>query len=451
MSKRIISILLVFLMLFTTPVFSQNINDKETKSQKTREVKQPVFSPWAKFDINDAIYMGLIENSNLIGLDFRKDATIDFAKKIYKNAAEKLEKKGISISKDFNFNLLTREETLKSIATLLNLKNDPIKALQEEKIFKGNGKNIDKNYLNKKISFEEFLSLYQRAVNQEIQKNNKASKGFYYEITNGENKIHLLGSIHLSNEEMYPIREEVINDFLNSSELILELDGENIQKVSQIAAKNNIRTKGKLSDDLGMNLYNRVKKILEPYGITEEALQKLTVQSVYSSISIDPQRAAREAGFGIDFYFLNLASLYGKNVSGLETAELQANILKGDNLDKNVYIKLIEDSVTEIEKNSFKNMNKTIDIMQQAWMNGDLEKLNEVEQSSNSKDETDPMKKYNENLFGDRDKKMAEKLSILLNSKEKKEAFVVIGAYHTTLDTSARSELEKMGFNVVKK
>lgn len=451
MLKKITIILLAFL-LFTTPVFSQNTDNKNaTNKENTATLKEPIFSPWATFDINEAIYIGLIDDNNFANFDFTKDVSLDFAKKVYKNSREKLEKNNIDVSKDFDFKLLTKEETLKSIASLLKLNGEPIKSLRDEKIFMGTGKNIDQNYLNSKISSQEFLSLYRRAVNKSIQKNNRASNGFYYEITKGENTIHLLGSIHLANPNLYPIREDIMSDFKNSSELILELDAENLQKVAEIIAKNNIRTEGSLEDDLGKDLYNRVEKILKPYGLTDEILQKMTPQSLYNAISLDPNRSAKEAGFGVDFYFLKLANLYGKKINGLESAELQANILKDESLNTEIFIKLIEDIVDEIEKNGFKSSNETLDKMQNAWIKGDIKMLNEIESMSNAEDIDDSIKEYNNSLFGDRDINMAKKLEKVLNAKEKREVFVVIGSYHTTLDKSARAILESNGYKVVRK
>ena len=51
-------------------------------------------------------------------------------------------------------------------------------------------------------------------------------------------------------------------------------------------------------------------------------------------------------------------------------------------------------------------------------------------------------------LFGERDKNMAQKLTTILEQKEKKTYFVVVGSGHLALKGSVVDRLKEKGFKV---
>ena len=113
---------------------------QEIKSKKNinSQDKNPIFSPWAAEELNQAQFMGLYPAKNFFdGRDFTKAATLDDAKTCYKLAKEKIEAKGLETGGDFSFKDLSRAEILNSISKLLGDEKFEIKNLRAAKIFLG--------------------------------------------------------------------------------------------------------------------------------------------------------------------------------------------------------------------------------------------------------------------------------------------------------------------------
>ena len=418
---------------------------QEIKSKKNIESqdKNPIFSPWAAEELNQAQFMGLYPAKNFFdGRDFTKAATLDDAKTCYKLAKEKIEAKGLEIGGDFSFKDLSRAEILNSISKLLGDEKFEIKNLRAAKIFLGPA---DEKYLNSKIPLQEMISLYSRAVNKVLQDKGKVSKGFFYEVNNKGNKIYMLGSIHVGNSSLYPIDENIIKALKSSEKIYMEIDLSNREEAKKMRQKIYYNDGKNLKDDLGEQLYSRVLKIFQGYGMEEDQVKILRPWAIYNTMASDPKGESPKGSFGVESYFLALSLLNKIEIDELESMEFQSNILS--NFDKKTYVEMIENLTAEIEKNGYKNINSGLYTLLDAWQNGDRDKMKSI--LSLKGDEVS--EKFNEAILDERDEGMAKKIDAMLKKDGKNTYFILIGSAHLVPENSVTGILRDMGYKVIEK
>lgn len=418
---------------------------QEIKSKKNIESqdKNPIFSSWAAEELNQAQFMGLYPAKNFFdGRDFTKAATLDDAKTCYKLAKEKIEAKGLEIGGDFSFKDLSRAEILNSISKLLGDEKFEIKNLRAAKIFLGPA---DEKYLNSKIPLQEMISLYSRAVNKVLQDKGKVSKGFFYEVNNKGNKIYMLGSIHVGNSTLYPIDENIIKALKSSEKIYMEIDLSNREEAKKMRQKIYYDDGKNLKDDLGEQLYSRVLKIFQGYGMEEDQVKILRPWAIYNTMASDPKGESPKGSFGVESYFLALSLLNKIEIDELESMEFQSNILS--NFDKETYIEMIENLTAEIEKNGYKNINSGLYTLLDAWQNGDRDKMKSILSLKGDK----ASEKFNEAILDERDEGMAKKIDAMLKKDGKNTYFILIGSAHLVPENSVTGILKNMGYKVIEK
>lgn len=418
---------------------------QEIKSKKNIESqdKNPIFSPWAAEELNQAQFMGLYPAKIFFdGRDFTKAATLDDAKTCYKLAKEKIEAKGISTAGDFSFKDLSRAEILNSISKLLGDEKFEIKNLRAAKIFLGPA---DEKYLNSKIPLQEMISLYSRAVNKVLQDRGKVSKGFFYEVNNKGNKIYMLGSIHVGNSSLYPIDENIIKALKSSEKIYMEIDLSKREEAKKMRQKIYYNDGKNLKDDLGEELYSRVLKIFQGYGMEEEQVKILRPWAIYNTMASDPKGESPKGSFGIESYFLALSLLNKIEIDELESMEFQSNILS--NFDKKTYVEMIENLTAEIEKNGYKNINSGLYTLLDAWQSGDRDKMKSILSLKGDK----ASEKFNEAILDERDEGMAKKIDAMLKKDGKNTYFILIGSAHLVPENSVTGILKDMGYKVIEK
>ena len=418
---------------------------QEIKSKKNIESqdKNPIFSSWAAEELNQAQFMGLYPAKNFFdGRDFTKAATLDDAKTCYKLAKEKIEAKGISTAGDFSFKDLSRAEILNSISKLLGDEKFEIKNLRAAKIFLGPA---DEKYLNSKIPLQEMISLYSRAVNKVLQDKGKVSKGFFYEVNNKGNKIYMLGSIHVGNSSLYPIDENIIKALKSSEKIYMEIDLSNREEAKKMRQKIYYNDGKNLKDDLGEELYSRVLKIFQGYGMEEDQVKILRPWAIYNTMASDPKGESPKGSFGVESYFLALSLLNKIEIDELESMEFQSNILSS--FDKKTYVEMIENLTAEIEKNGYKKINSGLYTLLDAWQNGDRDKMKSILSLKGDK----ASEKFNEAILDERDEGMAKKIDAMLKKDGKNTYFILIGSAHLVPENSVTGILKDMGYKVVEK
>lgn len=437
--RRILSLILAIFLIIPLPAFAET------------EPGKAVYSPWALTELTEGDKMGIYPMNYLkSGIDFTAPAEEEEVMEIYTLTTAKFLELELPKQREneFRFQDGTRGEIINSLYALYtdyvpeaDPAGDGIAFLQRKNILRGDGNSLN---LEGRCSREEAIALYTRTVTSILTDLGKTSKGFFWSVENGGNKVYLFGSIHLGKHKMYPIRREVTDAFYSSDKVYFEVDPnreEDLSYMKKMMVYDDGRT---LEDDLGSETYNSFREIMTINGIPESAYRKYRPWAAYSLISNNPQSSYLQSYLGVDNYFIQKAQVAGIPIGELESLRSQTDILHGYESDN--YVAMIRSLLEEINQHGYRNLDDQLNTLQELWIEGDGAKLNaylNLESASSVQAES-----YNEMLLGTRDINMADKIEKMLQSKEPNTIFIVVGAAHLTPGNSVTGILEHRGYTV---
>lgn len=442
LTRKFLSILLVVIILLSPSfVFASEQYPEDYLS----------ISPWAIRNLHDGQMMGLLDitNENLTK-DYTDVVSSGDIFILNENLRTKLD--GLLIEKNKNFIPVDVPDNSTRLAVVLSLYNilgvydksineftEPIDYLVENNILLGKGSEYN---LDDLATMEEAITFYVRGVTNTYYDNDLGGKGIFYKIQNNGNTVYLFGSIHVGDFSMYPLEKTRMAAFNESDVLMVELnllDPKTIDEVNKYQFRNDGT---KLVDDLGPELYKKVKTIMNEYQVPEKILENMETWALLNTLITLPIQLdnPQTSALGIDNYFLTQAALNDMEIIPLETVEMQMNILKDYYSKRNEnLVDAIKIALEELKSEDSKNkIVREIKELQKIWSEGrekDLAKSFSEEASSQV-------------LVSTRDPLMAENIKNLLEKNTNKTYFVVVGAGHYAPENSILYYLEKSGFEV---
>jgi uncharacterized protein len=266
-----------------------------------------------------------------------------------------------------------------------------------------------------------------------------AKTALFWKASSGTNVIYLLGSIHVGSKDMYPLPREVEDAFESSTELVVEVDINHLdkQKIQALFQEEGLYP----SDDLLWNHVSKetrqnVEQFGSTYGIPTERLAKMKPWVVtMTTVTMAARKNGMVPELGIDQYFMDKADMAKdtKRVVGIESAEGQLKLLTGfaDDVQEKVLAAALEDA----------RMPERMKRIREAWLSGDADQVDKLISESSSRPE-----EVTKAVLEDRNLHMADVAEQFLNGKE--QAFVVVGAAHLVGKDGVASILEKRGYRV---
>jgi uncharacterized protein YbaP (TraB family) len=278
----------------------------------------------------------------------------------------------------------------------------------------------------------------QRSVSLE---EHEPSKGFLWKVEKEGSTVYLLGSIHIANKAMYPLRPEIQKAYEASDYLVVEADiskmnEEKVQK--QVLDLSMLKDNTTLKDHISADSYKKLVEILKANGLAENALDTYKPWSVSSTIDyLSSTKAGYDSGIGIDAHFLQQSLENKKPILELESIEYQLNMF--NNFSDKLQEEMLKGSIENYyaEKSGIEDLTNM-------WVTGNEEQLLELTKSASSNEE------LNKALLTDRNAPMVNKINGYLNDSTKKSYFVVVGAAHMLGENGIVPLLEKMGFTVTR-
>lgn len=434
------------------------------------------------------------------------DKKIELENKNINKTFKEVEVKDLTLRGDFLtniYNILLKNNIIEESKT------NPIDALKDLGIVKGNGKDL---YLDKNITPQEAVVLTKRATDIAFEKLDAGSKGVIWEVDNKGNKVYLLGSIHMADSSIYPYSKDLMDKFNSSDELYVEVDisdtkkteAATIKMMEDMTKKMQYADGKKLKDVIGDELYSQLKAVMDKNEVPETAYESSKPWAVIQQINafsaindmveskeasgdknikeeeelteaeleklkVDFENMENPADFGIDMYLLNKAKETNKPVKELETIESQMKVLfealgsnPNEKLSEEDQIKTLKESLENLDNPDKKKENaKKLELdmeqltksmqEQQDMIKGMLEswKVGDVKRLKEilSSEGSDPTN-IMAVLLGERDKAMSEKIAKLLEGEDKKQYFVVVGAAHYVTDGMVVDMLKDKGYEV---
>lgn len=268
-------------------------------------------------------------------------------------------------------------------------------------------------------------------------------RGLFFRVhraDRADTEIYLLGSIHVGNETMYPLRAAIEDAFKPAHALVVELDTDAIDPARLAAwmTRNAQYPAGEtVRDHIQPQTWLRLHTYLEKQHIPPESLLQYKPGILVNMLTMMQLVAGGlSPALGLDQHFLLAAHASDKPIIELETAEEQLEILASmPNSDA-----IINSTLDEIE-----NLDTATDKLFDAWKAGNGARLQREIDKELGGDDVQSRAFY-ASIITRRNHTMSERIKTL--SAQQKILFVVVGSGHL-LGTEGIVELLKaQGFAV---
>lgn len=267
------------------------------------------------------------------------------------------------------------------------------------------------------------------------------SKGFFWKVEKDGAEVYLLGSIHVGNEYLYPMRPEIEEAFANADQLVVEV---NVAKpvseelVKQIQGYAMYDDGSVLSDHIAAETYNKLKGILKEIGAPENAFDPYKPWQVVNELTVvKAALSGYQAGLGIDLHFMQRAMEQGLPVVEMESYDQQFAMF--DDFSAELQETMLKQTVDQ-----FHTADGSMDALANLWASGDDAQLIELTNSIGEQEE------YYKAVIQDRNAGMLEKIEGYLNDEDKTASFVVAGYLHMLGEHGIVTMLEEKGYTVTR-
>lgn len=258
-----------------------------------------------------------------------------------------------------------------------------------------------------------------------------------YEISKGEHKIFLGGTIHVLRNSDYPLPVEFEQAYARAQILVLETDLQksNSSEFSQRFAETFMYHNG---ENLAQDLQPKLWQALQAYADKSQfPLGQMNMfKAVFVSLSIslaEMQKRGYGLGQGVDMYFFQKANQAQKPVQELEsTDDILQHMQALADLDAN---QVISAALRDVKK-----MDEALGVALRYWRAGELEKLDKA-LATDMRKETPAV--Y-QRLLVDRNNAWLPKIEKLITTKETE--LILVGALHLSGKEGLLNQLKARGY-----
>jgi uncharacterized protein YbaP (TraB family) len=249
----------------------------------------------------------------------------------------------------------------------------------------------------------------------------QSQKSFLWRVQSKTNTVYVLGSLHYSNKEIYPLSEEIEKAFGQSEILVVEADVNDIKKLNlpKLVDRAFYPADDTLEKHVSPDIYEWVVKDATGLGIPVELLNKQKPWFLaITLVALESLKLGFDPNLGIDKYFLSKAQ-GRKKILELESLDYQLDLLSSfSDKDQELFLSYTLKDLKILEQ----ELGKLI----HAWTSGDTKAMESILTKSVLEDRR--LSFILEKLIYERNRKMVSKIENYL--KEKETYFVIVGAGH---------------------
>jgi uncharacterized protein YbaP (TraB family) len=263
-------------------------------------------------------------------------------------------------------------------------------------------------------------------------------KSFLWRVNSDQNRVYILGSIHLLKNEAYPLKKTIEDAFEQTKKLVLEIDlgAANPQKLQQMMLQKSISMDGSvLHQNVSSETYEAVAKRAKELGIDIRMLSPFKPWVIAMMMAASKlQKLGFDPSLGIDRYLADRAKQIDKPTAGLETAEFQLDLF--DHFSAKEQELLLRQSMDEMD-----HVERNVTAIVQAWTSGDVGAV--------EKHLLVGMRDYPEihrKVIDDRNLRWLPQIENLLSRGE--NALIVVGAAHLVGKNGVIELLKNRGYRV---
>lgn len=299
---------------------------------------------------------------------------------------------------------------------------------------------LHSDYVFQALIFIISLMLGLFSQTSRAQTSTAAVKGLLWEVRTDKNSqpLYLYGSIHLGNQDFYPLAKPIETAFQQATDLVVEADITDEENNKAMIPLLSYTAPDSLEKHLKPATWQAFQSFIN-IGIEDTKKLKPVLLATAFTVGV-----ATQAGFlpqyGLDQYFLERVKKGEKK----KIVELEGTIFQGKllaSLNDEEGDELLSQTLAELKTGSI--VQEFAELVS-AWKNGDEKALAAIFNESANKDAGS--KKMIQLLVNDRNVSMADKIKQM--SDKNISAFVVIGAGHLVGADSIVSLLKQKGLQL---
>lgn len=302
------------------------------------------------------------------------------------------------------------------------------------------GRNKEILDLESQCTRQELLVFVKNAYEFAIYESGRYSKGAFWKVSDENNTVYLLGSIHIADATLYPLSKEILNAYEKSDVLVVEADiSKQEEAANYMAQRAMYADENTLEKNVPEELYKKFVEFVTPYGIQEEVYSKL--KPWYAALLVQNLQLmdnSYSGSLGVDMYFLSKA-MGQKDILEIEGIKFQVDMF--DSFSNELQCQFLASALGTGEGNE--NTEASVELvayMLKCWKEGNTEELARIVKADVEAE--GEFKEFNEKMWSSRDNNMVQKVREYLADPENKTYFVVVGAGHMVGSTGIVTQLE---------
>ena len=262
-----------------------------------------------------------------------------------------------------------------------------------------------------------------------------------WKVSDADNSVYLLGSMHLLTEADYPLASAVEAAFADSAQLVFEIAPDQLDqaRLTQAMLQVALRSDGKtLQQSLPTPIWKSLQAYAQAQGMPVAALQGYKAWFVALMVmAAESQKAGVNPALGLDQHFMQRAALAGKATAGLESAESQIALFDG--MGTQAELQFLQETLADAPR-----MKQQLGELLTAWRQADeaaLERLGLMELRRDY-----PALYLSVNVA--RNRAWLPRVEALLRDSQRDNALVVVGALHLLGSDGLVRQLARKGYKV---
>ncbi len=266
----------------------------------------------------------------------------------------------------------------------------------------------------------------------------------FYKAQKDNKTIYLLGSIHIGNESMYPLRDNIIKAMDSADSFVFECDTSNITDVAKARALMYLPQGESLSSMLKADTMANLESLCNKINLNINAISNLKPWAVYSMLSLNTAKEllhGSSVDLAVDNHVKNYALNNQKPLYFAETALEQYQTLDG--LSLNTQELILNELINNNLYGGSSNFDASIDNWPEWFKSNNAKAFADAYNADLSAD----MQEFNHALLTRRNILFASYLNNLVQNNEK--VFATFGLLHIVLkDNSVVYELARLGYEI---
>jgi uncharacterized protein YbaP (TraB family) len=305
-------------------------------------------------------------------------------------------------------------------------------------------------YLDNACSKQEMFVLAKRVFEHIAYALKADARGYFWKVSDGDNTVYLLGSVHITDGSVYPLSKNIMGAFYDSDIVAVEANIVDIswEDYEYMNAAGAIPGDGVIQDFISPETYEMYAAFCDSWGLPPDEYNKLTPWAAAQMILF--VQAQTEGGnsseLGVDYFFLMLAMFNFQKpmqIVELESVREQTDLFSSfsPELQETFLLGVLN---AESDDGGVSATAETLAAMLDAWKAGEgIEKFLFVE-TKNAEQTTEFYSKLNDL----RNLSMIEKISAYLSEPGTDNYFVIAGTMHMLKENGIVNSLAKLGYTV---